>query len=101
MEAFQSLGARLMPPRLARSTDPVDTPPEPAVPADAGTGGSALSRLLDIFDLFNPQSTLIQIDGVAEHLGVGRSTAYRYLQELGERGFLVQRGKGRYAWGRG
>jgi DNA-binding IclR family transcriptional regulator len=102
MEAFQSLGARLMPSRLARSIDPVDTLPElavPPMPAEAGTGGSALSRLLDIFDLFNPQSTLIQIDGVAEHLGVGRSTAYRYLQELGERGFLVQRGKGRYALG--
>jgi DNA-binding IclR family transcriptional regulator len=68
-------------------------------PTDAGSGGSALSRMLDIFDLFSADATIIQIESVAEQLSVGRSTAYRYLQELGERGFLVQRGKGRYALG--
>lgn len=88
-----------MSPRIATTSDTLDPVDALSSPADPGGGGSALSRMLDIFDLFSPDATVIQIDGVAEHLGVGRSTAYRYLQELGDRGFLVQRGKGRYALG--
>jgi DNA-binding IclR family transcriptional regulator len=88
-----------MSPRIATTSDTQEPVDALSGPADTSGGGSALSRMLDIFDLFSPDATVIQIDGVADHLRVGRSTAYRYLQELGERGFLVQRGKGRYALG--
>jgi len=65
---------------------------------DAGNT-SAVARLLNILDLFTPDTLQIQVDEVASVLGVGRSTCYRYLQELSDRGLLAQRGKGKYSLG--
>ncbi len=77
-----------------------DTASDSAVPRKPGaSGGSALSRMLDIFDLFSPSTLIVRAEDVAAHLQTGRSTCYRYLQELSDRGFLVPQGKGRYGLG--
>ncbi|OVZ63874.1 hypothetical protein CDO46_09535 [Pigmentiphaga sp. NML030171] len=88
------------PPMPVRSPSPAALPPIPtdATPPPA-TGESAVGRLLTILDLFTADNLQIQVDEVAAWLGVGRSTCYRYLQELSDRGLLAQRGKGRYSLG--
>ncbi|HEY9281008.1 MAG TPA: helix-turn-helix domain-containing protein, partial [Eoetvoesiella sp.] len=69
------------------------------VTGSAANGRSSVSRILDILDLFTPETTIVQVDEVGAQLGVGRSTCYRYLQELCDSGLLVQQGKGRYGLG--
>lgn len=88
-----------MPPRSDVPTSTASPAPRRKAPAAEPAGGSALSRLLDIFDLFSANATVIHIDQVTEHVQMSRSTCYRYLQELSERGFLVPRGKGSYGLG--
>ena len=67
--------------------------------ADAGTT-SALTRLLQIIDLFTLERTMVRVDEVAETFGIVQSTAYRYLRELSDVGLLAPQGKGVYALGR-
>ncbi len=77
-----------------------DTPTE-AAPADAQTnGGSALTRLLQILDMFTLERPQIHVDEVVASFGVGQSTAYRYLRELSDAGLVASQGKGNYALGR-
>ncbi len=75
------------------------TVPPPAVDAEQGTT-SALTRLLQIVDLFTLERTMVRVDEVAETFGIVQSTAYRYLRELSDVGLLAPQGKGVYALGR-
>jgi len=68
-------------------------------PSSAGNTRSSVARMLDILDLFTPTTTKVQVDEVGQLLGVGRSTSYRYFQELCDSGLLVQQGKGWYTLG--
>jgi len=67
--------------------------------SSAGNTRSSVARMLDILDLFTPTTTKVQVDEVGQLLGVGRSTSYRYFQELCDSGLLVQQGKGWYTLG--
>jgi DNA-binding IclR family transcriptional regulator len=62
--------------------------------ADATAGyrgrNSTADRALDILLLFRDDLLLLSAQRVAEHLGVARSTAYRYLQSLTAMGFLEE-----------
>jgi DNA-binding IclR family transcriptional regulator len=76
-------------------------------PADAstdalsgGSGGSALTRLLQILDMFTLDHPRVHVDEVVTTFAVGQSTAYRYLRELSEAGLVSSRGKGIYSLGR-
>ncbi|MGC0423298.1 IclR family transcriptional regulator [Embleya sp. AB8] len=51
---------------------------------------STADRALDILLLFDDDRLALSATGVAEHLGVARSTAYRYLQSLTANGFLEE-----------
>jgi DNA-binding IclR family transcriptional regulator len=65
----------------------------------AGSVG-ALTRLLQILDLFSLERTTIRVEEVVHAFGIVQSTAYRYLRELSDAGLLAQQGKGVYALGR-
>ncbi|MFI6816026.1 IclR family transcriptional regulator [Nonomuraea sp. NPDC050328] len=51
---------------------------------------STADRALDILLLFDDDTLVLPAARVAEHLGVSRSTAYRYLQSLTGMGFLEE-----------
>jgi DNA-binding IclR family transcriptional regulator len=51
---------------------------------------STADRALDILLLFRDDRLILSAQQVAEHLGVARSTAYRYLQSLTTMGFLEE-----------
>jgi DNA-binding IclR family transcriptional regulator len=51
---------------------------------------STADRALDILLLFGDDRLILSAQQVAEHLGVARSTAYRYLQSLTGMGFLEE-----------
>jgi DNA-binding IclR family transcriptional regulator len=59
---------------------------------------NSLRRLLMVFDLFRPEQPVIDIDIVCQELGYTPATAYRYLRELGDAGFLKRLPRG-YALG--
>jgi DNA-binding IclR family transcriptional regulator len=65
-----------------------------AISRDSGTSAgyrgrnSTADRALDILLLFDDQTLVLSAARVADHLGVARSTAYRYLQSLTSNGFL-------------
>jgi DNA-binding IclR family transcriptional regulator len=61
---------------------------------------SALTRLLQIMDLFTLEHTTIHVDEVVQSFGIVQSTGYRYLKELCDAGLLAQQGKGVYSLGR-
>ncbi|MGW1994022.1 IclR family transcriptional regulator [Embleya sp. NPDC001921] len=66
------------------------------IPREAGNGqayrgrNSTADRALDILLLFDEERLAVSANQVAEHLGVARSTAYRYLQSLTANGFLEE-----------
>lgn len=75
----------------------------PAAPTTAPViepAGSALTRLLQILDLFSLERPLVRMEQVASSLQIVQSTAYRYLKELCDAGLLTPQGKGVYGLGR-
>jgi DNA-binding IclR family transcriptional regulator len=69
--------------------------------ADNGAGGgSALTRLLQILDMFTLEHPTIHVDEVVAVFAVGQSTSYRYLRELSDAGLVASQGKGFYSLGR-
>ncbi len=69
---------------------------EPVAPA----AGSALTRMLQILDLFTIDQPTLTVDDVMQRLDLVQSTAYRYLKELCDSGLLASQGKGVYSLGR-
>lgn len=61
---------------------------------------SALTRLLQIVDLFTLERPTIRVEEVVSSFNIVQSTAYRYLKELCDVGLLAQQGKGVYSLGR-
>ncbi|MBD9462395.1 IclR family transcriptional regulator [Pseudomonas sp. Pdm06] len=59
---------------------------------------NSLRRLLRVFDLFRPEQPVIDVDVICRELGYTPATAYRYLRELGDAGFLKRLPRG-YALG--
>ncbi|MDT0305900.1 IclR family transcriptional regulator [Streptomyces sp. DSM 44917] len=55
---------------------------------------STADRALDILLLFSDDRLVLSANEVATHLGVARSTAYRYLQSLTSNGFLEENAGG-------
>ncbi len=81
--------------RRAAVAEPMAGPEEEA---DGGTGSdgagrsseSSLSRLLATLGLFSTARPSLMADEIAAELGVPKSTAYRYIQELTKVGLLVR-----------
>ncbi len=85
------------------STKPGSPEPSASASTDAqpgGNGSSALTRLLQILDMFTLDHPQVHVDEVVTTFAVGQSTAYRYLRELSEAGLVSSRGKGFYSLGR-
>lgn len=83
----------------ARAAESADMESKPS--SDAGSEGrSALTRLLQILDLFTVEHPKIHVDEVVAAFAVGQSTAYRYLKELSDAGLISSVGKGFYVLGR-
>lgn len=65
-----------------------------AVMADSPSGyrerNSTADRALAILDLFTEARSVLTASQVSEHLGVARSTAYRYLQSLVQARYLTE-----------
>lgn len=61
---------------------------------------SAVTRLLQILDLFTLDRPTIRVEEVMQSFDIVQSTAYRYLKELCDAGMLAQQGKGVYSLGR-
>jgi DNA-binding IclR family transcriptional regulator len=61
---------------------------------------STADRALDILGMFDENRLTIGAAEVAGQLGVARSTAYRYVQSLGQSGFLEEAETGRFRLGR-
>src|ERR1035437_7614259 len=61
---------------------------------------STADRALDILGMFDEHRPTIGAAEVADQLGVARSTAYRYVQSLGQSGFLEEAETGRFRLGR-
>lgn len=59
---------------------------------------NSLRRLLMVFDLFRPEQPVIDVEIICRELGYTSATAYRYLRELGDAGFLKRLPRG-YALG--
>ena len=78
----------------------------PATSKDARVGAadglstSALTRLLQILDLFTLERPTVRVEEVVNNFDIVQSTAYRYLKELCDAGLLAQQGKGVYSLGR-
>lgn len=60
---------------------------------------STADRALAVFDLFTDERTVISAAEVAVHLGVARSSAYRYLQSMVGSRFLEEAESGGYRLG--
>lgn len=61
---------------------------------------STADRALDILGMFDEAKPTVGASEVADHLGVARSTAYRYVQSLVQSGFLEEAETGRFRLGR-
>lgn len=73
----------------------------PSIQTDQETSSiSALTRLLQILDLFTLERPTIRVEEVVNSFNIVQSTAYRYLKELCDAGLLAQQGKGVYSLGR-
>lgn len=100
--------------RVARSAPTAPSSPTPGAPsAPAALGptvssvaepepgsSSALTRLLQVLDLFTLERPTIRVEEVVQGFNIVQSTAYRYLKELTDAGLLAQQGKGVYSLGR-
>jgi DNA-binding IclR family transcriptional regulator len=60
---------------------------------------STADRALALFDLFSDERTVISATAVAAHLGVARSSAYRYLQSMVASRFLEEADVGGFRLG--
>lgn len=74
------------------------------VPGEVGVRGrpnrnSTADRTLEVLLLFDDHRPTVTAEEVSRHLGVGRSTTYRYLQSLLGQGFLEEAGSGTYRLG--
>lgn len=71
------------------------------VTADSGARGDiqVVARLAAILDRFTPTTTSIDAQDAAEILGVGRSTAHRYLLSMEKSGLLRREGSAHYVLG--
>ncbi len=56
-------------------------------------------RLLDIFTLYRGNTRKLNIDDMSDSLGIPKSTIYRYVRTLSERGFIEKVGNGYYTLG--
>lgn len=90
---------RLKPAKATSALELVASPPDSKRSDDAGTT-SALTRLLQILDLFTLDRPTIRVEEVVQSFDIVQSTAYRYLKELCDAGLLAQQGKGVYSLGR-
>ena len=64
-------------------------------PDDAAPGGlQVISRAAQILRMLDAQRPEVRINDVAAELGIGRTSAYRYLQSLAVEGFLERVGDG-------
>ncbi len=86
-------------PRTAVKTSKSAVPRQALAATETGST-SALTRLLQILDLFTLNRTTIRVEEVVQSFDIVQSTAYRYLKELCDAGLLVQQGKGVYSLGR-
>lgn len=59
---------------------------------------NSLRRMLNVLDLFRPDQPVIGVDIICRELAYTPASAYRYLRELGDAGFLVRLPRG-YALG--
>ncbi|MCG6885733.1 MAG: IclR family transcriptional regulator [Proteobacteria bacterium] len=59
---------------------------------------TSLGRMLRVLDLFGPHSQKLEVETIAEQMGLSRATAYRYVKELCNVG-LLSRLDSRYALG--
>ncbi|WP_321917591.1 MULTISPECIES: IclR family transcriptional regulator [Paraburkholderia] len=59
---------------------------------------SKLAKMMDVLDLFTPETPLISVEEMADRLAISRPTAFRYVKELSSVGFLGKLGT-RYALG--
>ena len=67
---------------------------------EAPSASSALTRMLQILDLFTIDQPTLTVDEVMQRLDLVQSTAYRFLKELCDSGLLAPQGKGVYRLGR-
>lgn len=63
------------------------------------TGGTRAGRLLGVLDLFTEQDPVWTVELIGSALDVAVSTAYRYVRELYEHGYLVPAADGGYMLG--
>lgn len=61
---------------------------------------STADKALDILSMFSDEQLSVSALDVARQLGVARSSAYRYLQSLGQSQFIEEADNGRYRLGR-
>ena len=59
---------------------------------------TSLSKMLNVLNMFGPDSLLLDVDSIADGMGLSRATAYRYVKELCESG-LLSRVDGQYTLG--
>jgi DNA-binding IclR family transcriptional regulator len=72
----------------------------PVIESAENISSSALTRLLQILDLFTLDRPTVRVEEVVNTFDIVQSTAYRYLKELCDVGLLTQQGKGVYSLGR-
>ena len=60
---------------------------------------SSLERMLKVIDAFSQDAPVWTVDQLVDELGTSRSTAYRYVKELCEAGFMAAVGGGGYILG--
>lgn len=65
----------------------------------ANNARSSLARMLAVMELFSAAAPLWTVERIAARLGYTRATAYRYVGELCETGFLSRIAQGAYALG--
>lgn len=59
---------------------------------------TSLSKMLNVLNLYGPDSLMLDVDSIAVEMGLSRATAYRYVKELCESGLLTRVG-GSYTLG--
>jgi DNA-binding IclR family transcriptional regulator len=81
--------------RLRRVTD--SARPDAGKPDPGGL--QVVSRVAEILRMLDAERSEVRINEVAELLGIGRTSAHRYLQSLAAEGFLQRAGDGAYRLG--
>lgn len=51
---------------------------------------TSLSKMLNVLNMYGPDSLVLNVDSIAEKLDLSRATAYRYVKELCESGLLTR-----------